>query len=317
MTLHTYLPGQTIPGFDAALLSQHSADLHLRSEDGRSGCSLWWTNTPAVEGGKPGIIGHFSAETPKIAAALLDAATAELGQRGCRVMIGPMDGTTWRRYRVLTERGPEPPFFLEPDNPDWWKKVFEDAGFSPLATYTSSLVEDLEKTDPRADRAWDRLQGEGLVIRSLDPEAFEEDLRRIYDVSVISFTGNFLYTPISWESFLAQYLPYRDKIRPEFVLLAMDGEKTAGYLFAIPDYAEPLGGRPLRTLIGKTLAVLPGRRYGGLGVVLAGDLHRRAKAAGFPRVIHALQHESNKSRNMSDFFGKVMRRYTLYSKNLL
>jgi len=29
-----------------------------------------------------------------------------------------MDGSTWHRYRLPTERGAEPTFFLEPDNPE-------------------------------------------------------------------------------------------------------------------------------------------------------------------------------------------------------
>jgi predicted N-acetyltransferase YhbS len=100
------------------------------------------------------------------------------------------------------------------------------------------------------------------------------------------------------------------------VLLAEHEGRPVGYLFAIPNYLEALRGQPIRTVIGKTLSVLPGRRYGGLGVVLAGILHERSQALGYTRRIHALQHEATRSRNMSDFFGEVMRRYTLYSRRL-
>ncbi|MBN9571799.1 MAG: alpha-L-fucosidase, partial [Alphaproteobacteria bacterium] len=82
------------------------------------------------------------------------------------------------------------------------------------------------------------------------------------------------------------------------------------------DYAEAQRGLPMRTLIGKTLASVPGRRYGGLGVVLTDLLHQRAQSMGFSRVIHALQYEGNSVRNMSEFFGRVMRRYTLFSRRL-
>ena len=41
--------------------------------------------------------------------------------------VGPLDGSTWRRYRLVTERGVEPPFFMEPDNPDDWPGKRPDA----------------------------------------------------------------------------------------------------------------------------------------------------------------------------------------------
>ncbi len=76
-------------------------------------------------------------------------------------------------------------------------------------------------------------------------------------------------------------------------------------------------GESIRTVIGKTLAVKPGRRFGGLGVVLTDSLHQRAHALGYSRVIHALQHDENDQvRNMSRELGTLMRRYTLFSQRL-
>lgn len=316
MNFRSFSPNQEPPGFDPRLLVSHQVDEHLSDESGKNHCSLWWSVVPGIPGERPGVIGHFAATSLEEALPLLASALARLRAAGCTIALGPMDGNTWRRYRVLTERGEEPPFFMEPDNPDWWSDAFLLSGFSSLATYTSSLVDDLSRRDPRAERARLRLEGEGIQIRNLDPDRFEDDLRRIYAVSVISFTGNFLYTPVPESAFIAQYLPYRDKIRPEFVYLAEDRGEPVGYLFAIPDYAEAQRGLPMRTLIGKTLASVPGRRYGGLGVVLTDLLHQRAQSMGFSRVIHALQYEGNSVRNMSEFFGRVMRRYTLFSRRL-
>src|SRR6185503_18009292 len=104
--------------------------------------SLWWNRTPAMSGERPGIVGHFAAIDEAAAKELLDAACHDLKRRECSICVGPMDGNTWRRYRLLTERGPEPPFFLEPDNPDAWPKFFQAASFEPLATYFSAINSD-------------------------------------------------------------------------------------------------------------------------------------------------------------------------------
>lgn len=317
MEIRHFLPGQEIPEFDQHLIVSQQADEHITVNQTDARCTLWWNVAPHIEGEKPGIIGHFQASSEEAGKLVLEQAVQRLREAGCSKAIGPMDGNTWRRYRVLTDRGAEPPFFMEPDNPDIWPRIFERAGFTPLSVYTSSLVSDLTRQDPRAERVQGRLLNDGISIRQLNPDHFEDDLRRIYEVSVISFTQNYLYTGLSEDAFLAQYLPYREKIRRELVFLAEDQGKPVGYLFAIPDYAEAMRGEPIRTVVGKTLAVLPGRRYAGLGLVLVGRLHASSHDLGYRRLIHALQHEgNNKVRNMSEYFGQVMRRYTLYARSL-
>jgi predicted N-acetyltransferase YhbS len=280
-------------------------------------CSLWWTAAPQRSGQRTGVIGHFAAPDAAAGCDALAAACVRLRAAGCTVAVGPMDGTTWRRYRVVTERGVEPPFFLEPDNPDWWAEAFAAAGFRPLAGYSSSLVTDLAWRDPRAARAWDRLAHDGVTIRALDPENFLADLRAIFQVSLAAFASAFLYTPIEESTFLAQYTPYRDKIRPDLVFLAECDGEVVGYVFAIPDFAEALRGEPVHTVIGKTLAVRPGVRFGGLGLVLAERLHAAAAVGGFARVIHALQFDGNaRVRSLSGNYGTIMRRYTLFHRPL-
>ncbi len=313
MKLLSYRPDESVPDFDSAILISQHVDEHLCISGAVARCSLWWKTVPGMAGERLGMIGHFQAASPEAAAVVLDGAKQRLKEQGCTLAVGPMDGNTWRRYRVLTERGVEPPFFMEPDNPDWWTKAFTTAGFLPLASYSSSLVKDLKREDPRAGRALTRLQNQGVQIRQLNLSRFEEDLQKIYEVSVVSFPKNFLYTKISEEAFLSQYLPLRDKIHAELVFIAEDAGRPVGYVFATPDYTEAMRGETIHTVIGKTLAILPGRRYGGLGLVLTNLLHQKAAELGYSRLIHALQNEENQVQNMSGFFGEKMRRYVLFS----
>src|SRR5207247_6343770 len=119
--------------------------------------------------------------------------------------VGPMDGTTWRRYRFMVERGSEPVFFLEPDNPDDWPLHWSAAGFSPLATYTSAVNDDLDIEDTRTAAARARLTGAGISIRTFDPARADAELRRIFTLSLRAFSRNFLYTPIAEAEFVGQY----------------------------------------------------------------------------------------------------------------
>lgn len=284
---------------------------------GTASVALWWTRVPPLEGDRLGVIGAFSADSAEAAVAVLAEAEERLRAQGCTLAVGPMDGNTWRKYRLVTEAGDEPPFLLEPTNPAEWPAWWRAAGFGPLAEYYSSATDDLVTRDERVDGVAERMKAAGVTVRAFRLEEFEAELERIYEVSVVSFQSNYLYTPLPKEAFLAQYRAIRERVRPELVLLAEDAERQpVGYVFAVPDYAQAARGEKVTTVIVKTLAVLPGRRNAGLGAWLLAEAHAAARAAGFTRAIHALMHETNKSRNLSAHYAKTIRRYTLFSKRL-
>jgi len=299
--------------------AQHGADAHLRLlRDGSvaARCSLWWSRVPHLPDHAAGIVGHYGAVDGEAAAGLLDRACVELAARRCTIAVGPMDGCTWRRYRVLTERGTEPPFFMEPDNPPDWPAHFQAAGFRDLARYFSTLCTDLNYADPRLDRVAPRLERAGVRIRAIDPARFDVELAAIHRLSLVSFRDNFLYSPISEAEFIAQYRPILPKLRPELVLLAEQEGRLAGFLFAVPDLFQGLRRQPIDTVILKTAAVLPGREFAGLGSLMVTRCHASASALGYRRAIHALMHESNESRSVSARYGAPFRTYSLYSRIL-
>lgn len=308
-----------LPKFDLAQCHAHRCDAHavnLRHGSVVARCSLWWSETPPIQGERPGVIGHYAALDLPAGKELLDAAGNELAAHRCTRAIGPMDGNTWRRYRLVTERGPEPPFLLEPENPNDWPEHWRTAGFSALATYFSALNEDLSYEDAKVMRAGERLRKNGIQLRPLNPERFDEELRVIYDVSARSFIENFLYTPIGEAEFLAQYAAVRTRIRPELVLIAEQHGDPLGYVFTIPDWLQAVRGATVDTVIVKTVAVLPERRCAGLGAWLVAQTQIAARALGYKRAIHALMHESNYSLNLSARYAKAFRRYTFFSKPL-
>ncbi len=303
----------------AALLRQRPDECWL-ALDARGApaarASLWWNEAPALAGERLGAIGHYGAVDAESAAALLHHLGERLRACQCTLAVGPMDGNTWRRYRFVTERGQAPPFFLEPENPAEYPQHFRDAGFQVLASYYSSVNEDLAVEDARVGRARERLGAQGITLRSLRLDDFECELDRLYDLSVVAFRENYLYTPITREEFVAQYRQVKPLLVPELVRLAEAEGKTVGYGFCLPDLSQKQRGEPVDTAIVKTVAVLPGRRQAGLGAWLVADVQQRARALGFRRAIHALMHESNRSRNISRHTAQTMRGYSLFAKRL-
>jgi GNAT superfamily N-acetyltransferase len=309
---------EPIPQKDREL---HAPDLHLLALADTSilaaRCSCWWSRTPTLPAERVGLIGHFAASDAAGGVAILDAACDTLRSAGCTVAVGPMDGNTWRRYRFVTERGPEPPFFLEPDNPDGWPNQWHAAGFAPLASYTSALNTDLTRDDPRIAAARARLADAGVTIRPLDIKNPDGDLRLMFTLSLESFSRNFLYTPLGEAEFLEQNRTLLPLVRPELVLLAEGGGALAGFLFAIPDVLQARRGGTIDTIIIKTVAVGEGRSRAGLGSVLVADAHATARRLGFTRAIHALMHEQNVSQNISRRSARTIRRYQLFVRRLV
>jgi len=306
---------------DPADLVRHACDEHwiLVGNNGETvgRCSLWWRRTPPLPGHQLGIIGHYAVRDAMSAHRLLKHACEQLAARGCTLAVGPMDGNTWRRYRLITERGSEPVFFLEPDNPDDWPRHFLEAGFTPLARYSSAINGDLGREDPRMEEVGARLSAQGVRIRPLDLRRLEDDTHCIYTLSRSSFQSNFLYAPIDEAEFNVRYRTMLRLVRPEMVLIAELGERPIGFLFALPDLLQARRGQAIDTVILKTVAVVPEHAGAGLGSLLIARAHEIARKLGYTRVIHALMIETNHSRKISCHYAHTIRRYTLFARTLV
>lgn len=276
---------------------------------------LWWENTPMMDGARVGTVGEFSADDGEAAGILLESVAEYLREQGCRIAVGPMDGNTWRSYRFVVESGGRGSFLLEPRNPvdyaGWW----ENAGFSILSRYSSSVMPlDGAETLPAAVKL--RLVRSGVIVRGLDPARYDDELKLIHGVSLKCFSNNFLYTPLDENDFLVSYQKVRDRVDPDLVRIAERGGVPCGFVFGIPDLeAQARGEKP--AVIVKTLAVDPEARCAGLGSLLVDELHRIGREKGYSEAIHALQHESNTSLKITGrHHGGVFRRYALFSKQL-
>lgn len=248
---------------------------------------------------------------------MLTEACRILRDKGCAAAYGPMDGSTWKSYRFVTWSDGSPPFFMEPQQPPEWPLYWQEAGFVPCHEYISTLVTDLDFSDPRLAKARLRLQQAGISLRPVNLERFEDELKDVYQLSLEAFKKNILYTPIDLAAFLRQYLPLAESIDRHFMLLARDKtDLCCGFVFAIPDLLQRQQGMVPERVIIKTLAVHPGRQYAGLGAVLVDAIQQRARTHGFGAAIHALMHAGNVSTNIGKN-SRIIRRYTLFSKTLV
>ncbi len=257
------------------------------------------------------MIGHYQAGSSDAACEILSRAFAVLSANGCRQVIGPVNGSTWRQYRFITDRGTEPLFFLEPDNHDRYPQDFLAAGMQPCAQYYSAATTRLDATDQRVREKSATLAHAGVRIRPLDLSNLEAELNILHELSLQCFSENLLFSPIARAEFCAMYSRLTPYLIPELILIAEQHGRPVGFVFCLPD----AGGDP-GTIILKSLARLPEPALAGLGNVLQAQAQANAEAAGFNRVIHALMHESNRSLTLSHRYASVMREYSLFAREL-
>lgn len=268
--------------------------------------------------GRTGLVGWY--ETTMDAAvgiAVLRAAVERLAEGGAVRVLGPINGSTWGRYRLALPPEPwgtptEPTFLSEPTNLPDYPRDFRQAGFGVAAEYESAIIEDLATPDAKRDQLAERIRARGVVIRPLDAARFDEELRALYELSVTAFAENLYYSPIGFDEFRARYQPLRPLLDPELVRLAEDADgRLLGFVFAFPDLLTVRDGRPTRAVL-KTLATAPAARGLGLGTFLTDEVRRLAHEKGYASVIHALMQTDNASVSISRHTARVFRRYALY-----
>lgn len=268
--------------------------------------------------GVTGMIGHYAARDDAQGVALLREAADALMAAGSRRVLGPIDGSTWSRYRLALPNHdsavPEPPFLSEPQNPPTYPLHFEQAGFAPAALYESRVARDLSLANPNAPDGLRAMEARGIRIEALRMERFDDELRAIYDLSLVAFAENLYYSPIGWDEFRAMYMPLRERLDPDLVLLARTPDAgLAAFALAFPDLLAVRQGRPYR-VVAKSMATAERWRGLGLGGLLLDEIRRLALAKGYNAIIHALIHVANHSRRISAHTTQPFRRYALYAR---
>lgn len=265
-----------------------------------------WSDGP-VWGGHTNVatVGKCKFASVQAGARLLTDAADRARAKGATALIGPMEGDTWHAYRLVSDRGVEPPFLMEPASADHDADAFRAAGFDVISSYFSASAPLSELPGPKPENT------EVFSIETWDGTDPDALFAHVYDLSCAAFADNPFYKHITLEDFLAMYRPVVPLLKQELILFARDTTGSlVGFLFGIPNYAE--GPKPASVIL-KTYA----SSQKGAGRWLSYQFYVNAKSMGFDTVIHALMHDDNLSAVRSGLNGAdVFRRYALMGRSL-
>lgn len=248
---------------------------------------------------------------------LLGAAFEWLGAAGCQLVRAPVTYHTWYPFRFVTELFEEPPLPGEPWNPPYFAERFADAGFVTRVHYESRTETDLpgHLATLQADKK--RLEASDLIVRHLDLDHLEDDLRRMHALAQVTFARNFSFSPIDFDEFRIVQGPTLGVMSPEYVYLVEDPARPpqvpqglAAFLFWFPDPRDP------RAAIYKTLGVHPHYRGRWVGAGVHAISHEQAHAKGVERAEHVLMRSGVPPATTSSRTSVVSRRYVLMDRTL-
>lgn len=258
-----------------------------------------------------GLIGHFESENNLQAVNLLFSEIAEYFKT-CNIsyLIGPMNATSWHSYRVA-EASDEAPVFLDVISKAYYANLFRHNGWQAVAKYLTTSTTNLNIDEQKLEKHFNFFTSKNIQIRPFNINNFQQDLKIIYDISIDSFKGNFLYSEISYEEFSVLYNGIDMIINPEYFLIAEDQNKEPlGFVFCYDNFYE----QDIKALVIKSLGRVHRSKARGIGHHLVDMVYKKAKQAGYQKIYHTLMHEDNVSRNINADRHKVYRRYSLFGK---
>src|SRR6218665_2047014 len=160
--------------------------------------------------------------------------------QGATRLYGPINFTTFGAYRLRLDSFDAGAFPGEPWSPAYYPSLLEQLGFTLRYRYFSTFnnLDDIVKTvGPDYLRVKPKLE-QAITFEAVTPEFWMSNLPELYGFVDQVFGGNFAYTPLNFEAFVAACgAPFADRHCPQTSVLARakDG-RVAGFFLTFPDY---------------------------------------------------------------------------------
>lgn len=265
---------------------------------------------------------------------------------GAEWLFGPVDGSTFGRYRlVLGGGGSWLPFPGEPYNPPEYPQRLEALGFEAFRHYHTRYAT-FDDVGPLADLMRDpaqRARDAGYSVLPITTDLWMERLPEMHAAADSTFGHAFAYTPLTYaefeaacgESFVAKLCPHASMIGIDadgalagFQLTYADfgpiavadagadrvPQSRLEHTTAFPRLLDKLG-KELPAAIPKTTGVLPGHRKAGV-MALVGLEVWAAIRERYGSMVYAITAVDNPVQILTENLSAGQRNYALYRRDI-
>jgi hypothetical protein len=127
----------------------------------------------------------------------------------CQSLIGPINGSTYRAYRIKVDAFDQRPYWGEPWTPPYYQKILNDQGFITDQSYTSYLVKDSNILKNWLAQNPINLSIKALTrdldFRSISSLAWENILPQLEVAAEEIFGDNYIYSSLTNEEFSMRF----------------------------------------------------------------------------------------------------------------
>ena len=286
-----------------------------------------------------GFFGAFESEDDRaVSDALLERAARWLGERGLRVMRGPVTHSTNEETGLLIEGFEEPPMIGMPCNPPYYAALLEAFGLAKAKDVYGWEVRAEQTIPEKIHRVADIVRKDtNVVVRRANFADYAGEIRRAMGVYNSSWTRNWGFVPLTE----AEFVHSADQLRPvlerfpEGVLLAEVGGRAVGFCLAVLDVNQALarvrdgrlfpfgfwhlyrGLRRIDQIRVMALGIRPEFRHRGIDALMYLELLSRGQHLGYRRAEIGWTLEDNRAMNRAiRMGGRHHKTYRLYEAAL-
>jgi len=256
---------------------------------------------------RTGIIGFFDCtDNIKISEKLFSSAREYLKENGCKQIAGPINLSIWNNYRLSLKTQK---FSFEPLTKTYYERLFLKNNFKTSEEYYTAIRTKLDLIINPTRKSYEALVAEGFNFRRITLKRLNKDLETIYRLSKEIFFKGKYYSDINFKEF--KYFLKRkislNKLRLAHIVFDKD-KRPIGFCYSFAENKK--------TLVLKTIGILPKYQNRGIGAALLYLHHKTAKQKGFSKIIYALIREENKIKNLPYPGAKIIQNYRTYESKV-
>ena len=240
---------------------------------------------------------------------LISRAVENLQTRGCSVIRGPIDLTTWHGYRFAIGQIPKTTFEGEPMNPNNYISQFEKEEFKIAKEYSSLRRSDIDTMLEYSERVSTPLKEQGFKLKKITHGNFNKLNKVVYNLTQEIFNENWSFVPLTFSEFEYLY-PKKQTLEKTIIEILEDPlGKEIGFSLSIPD-------RSIDSLIMKSVGILPEKKHTWGGILLGHSQLISAKNERLNSVTYALRKKEKITRKPTYEGFPSIRDYVAFEKNL-
>ena len=198
-----------------------------------------------THGDRVGFFGFFeSVHDQGVADALFAAAGEWCRTRGHDVLRGPASFSVNDECGLLVDGFDTPPTVMMPYNPRYYVELVERAGFAKakdLLVYTGGAMDRYIPVPERLARGTELIrQRQGITLRALDMQRFDEDVERIKHIYNSAWEKNWGFVPMTDRELDHLAEQFKPVVIPDIVPFAEKDGEVIGFGIVLPDLNEVL-----------------------------------------------------------------------------